>query len=65
MKSSEDEEYIPQIPKDLLEFLQRRVPSKDFSPSDTLREIDFYGGKREIVNFLQRLYDDQLSKDFL
>lgn len=54
-------EYIPQIPTELIKFLDERVPSKDFSPSDSLREIDFYGGKRELVNFLKRLHDDQLA----
>ena len=54
-------DYIPSIPDDLIKFLDDRVPSKDFSPSDSLREIDFYGGKRDLVNFLKRLHDDQLA----
>lgn len=54
-------EYIPHIPTELIKFLDERVPSKDFSPSDSLREIDFYGGKRDLVNFLKRLHDDQLA----
>ena len=54
-------DYIPNIPDDLLKFLAARVPSKDFSPSDSLREIDFYSGKREIVNFLKTLHEDQLE----
>jgi hypothetical protein len=58
-------DYIPSIPTDLLNFLDQRVPSKDFSPSESLREIDFYSGKREIVNFLRTLHEDQLSTEFL
>jgi len=58
-------EYIPPIPTDLIKFLDERVPSKDFSPSDSLREIDFHGGKRELVNFLKRLHDDQLANNHL
>ena len=54
-------DYIPPISTDLIKFLDERVPSKDFSPSDSLREIDFYGGKRDLVNFLKRLHDDQLA----
>ena len=57
-------EYIPNIPSDLIKFLDQRVPSKDFSPSDSLREIDFYSGKRELVNFLKTLNEEQLSNEF-
>ncbi len=58
-------EYIPPIPTELIKFLDERVPSKDFSPSDSLREIDFYGGKREVVNFLKTLHEDQLENQFI
>lgn len=58
-------EYIPSIPADLIKFLEESVPRKDFSPSDSLREIDFYGGKRELVNFLSRLHEDQVSNEFI
>ena len=58
-------DYIPNIPDDLIKFLDERVPSKDFSPSDSLREIDFYMGKRELVNFLKTLHEDQLANEFL
>nr|AKH47894.1 hypothetical protein [uncultured marine virus] len=58
-------DYIPNIPDDLIKFLDDRVPSKDFSPSDSLREIDFYMGKRELVNFLKTLHEDQLENQFL
>jgi hypothetical protein len=58
-------EYIPSVSNELITFLDQRVPSKDFSPSDSLREIDFYMGKRELVNFLKNLHEDQLSNEFL
>ena len=58
-------DHIPSIPADLLKFLDERVPSKDFSPSVSLREIDFYSGQREIVNFLSRLHEEQVSNEFL
>jgi len=58
------EEYIPNIPTDLIEFLETRIPAKDFGVSDSLREIDFYSGKRSVVRLLRQLHNDQIERSY-
>lgn len=50
---------FPTISLSLLEALEDRFPQKDFTPSDSYREIDFHSGARSVLNYLQQTYEDQ------
>jgi hypothetical protein len=58
------DEYIPNIPTDLVKFLEGRIPSKDFSVFDELRYIDFYSGQRAVVALLRQLHHEQVERSY-
>ena len=58
------DEYIPNIPTDLVKFLEGRIPPKDFSVSDDLRDIDFYSGQRAVVALLRQLHYEQVERSY-
>ncbi len=47
------------IPLDLLEALNRRYPEASAEPGQSLDEIMFYGGKRDLIRWLRHKYDEQ------
>tara|TARA_R100001244_G_scaffold427_8_gene952 strand:+ start:462 stop:647 length:186 start_codon:yes stop_codon:yes gene_type:complete len=57
-------DFVPSVPEDIVKFLRDRFPPRDFTTSETLREIDFYSGQREVVLFLERLLEDQVESSF-
>jgi len=50
------EDKTPVISKALLTYLERVVPSVDHKPIDSMSDIMFNAGKREVVNFLKQLH---------
>lgn len=50
---------FPAIPTRLLLALDDRFPPKDFTPSDSYRDIDYHSGARSVLRFLQQVYDEQ------
>jgi len=50
---------FPSISTRFIEALEDRVPPKDFTPSDTCRDIDYYCGARSVIRFLQQTYEEQ------
>lgn len=56
-----DEDTLPHIPKELLDFLNKRFPERTPGLNDTLDQIRFESGQREVVRFLNKLFDDQNS----
>ena len=50
---------FPTIPSGLIKALEDRFPQKDFTPSDTYRDIDYHCGARSVIKFLQQTYEDQ------
>jgi len=58
MKNKEyPEEYTPTIPKEIIEYLEKILPARDYNSTDELAEIMFYSGKRAVVNLLKSLND--------
>lgn len=51
----------PPITKELLAYLEKVIPSKDWTPADCLSDVMFYSGKRDVVNFLKQLHLDQIE----
>lgn len=49
----------PKIPKDLLDYLEQQFPERCPDPKWDDRKIWREVGKREVVRFLKRLYDEQ------
>ena len=54
-----EEEKTPVVSKALIEYLQKIIPPRDHKPTDSVEEIMFYSGKREIVNTLKQLHLNQ------
>lgn len=52
---------VPNIPKDLIEDLDRRFPHRCPRPEDPERGIWIYSGKRELVEFLKEAYRRQVE----
>jgi hypothetical protein len=50
---------FPMIQQDLIASLEKIVPPRDFTPVDSPREIDFYSGKRALINLLKIVKDEQ------
>jgi len=44
---------FPIVPSELVNELDELFPPKEFSPKDNLRDMDYYFGQRNIVNFLR------------
>ena len=49
----------PHVTKELLEYLKKVVPNKDFKPEDGRDEIMFYSGKRALINHLKQINEDK------
>lgn len=50
---------LPDIPKALLDALQKLYPEKSADPSWSDREIWIRSGQRQVVRFLQHKFDEQ------
>jgi hypothetical protein len=50
---------FPAISFQLIKALEERFPQKDFTPSDTCRDIDYHCGARSVIRFLHQTYEDQ------
>ena len=46
-------EPFPFVSDSIIKSLDSIFPPKEFSPKDDLREMDYYFGQRNIVNFLR------------
>lgn len=44
---------FPIVPKEVVNSLDEIFPPKEFSPKDELRDMDYYFGQRNIINFLR------------
>jgi len=44
---------FPIVSAELVKVLDEIFPPKEFSPKDDLRNMDYYFGQRNIVNFLR------------
>lgn len=47
------EDTFPFVSNELIKKLDEIFPAKEFSPKDDLREMDYFFGQRNIVNFLR------------
>ncbi len=44
---------FPIVSSELIKALDEVFPPKEFEPKDALRDMDYYFGQRNIVNFLR------------
>ena len=44
---------FPVVSDELVKSLDEVFPAKEYSPKDDLRDMDYYYGQRNIVNFLR------------
>ena len=44
---------FPIVPSELVNELDELFPPKEFSPKDNLRDMDYYFGQRNLINFLR------------
>lgn len=49
----------PPIPESLVKWLEQMFPPKDFTKDMTLREMDRYGGTRDLVVILRNRHTQQ------
>ena len=54
-----DNKSFPFVSNELVKELDEIFPPKEFSPKDDLRDMDYYFGQRNIVNFLRAKYAEQ------
>tara|TARA_B100001057_G_scaffold251061_1_gene251274 strand:- start:592 stop:786 length:195 start_codon:yes stop_codon:yes gene_type:complete len=47
------DEPFPIVSSELVKRLDEVFPPKEFSPKDDLRQMDYYFGQRNIVNYLR------------
>lgn len=47
------EDTFPFVSNELIKKLDEIFPAKEFGPKDDLREMDYFFGQRNIVNFLR------------
>jgi len=47
---------IPPISKQLIEALEEFYPPRDFTPTDSVCQLNFHYGQRAVVNFLKHHY---------
>tara|TARA_B100001250_G_C19773182_1_gene778225 strand:+ start:400 stop:594 length:195 start_codon:yes stop_codon:yes gene_type:complete len=47
------DEPFPIVSSELVKRLDEIFPPKEFSPKDDLRQMDYYFGQRNIVNYLR------------
>jgi len=56
MKNKEyPEEYTPVIPKEIIDYLEKILPPRDYYVGETMESIMFYSGKRAVVTLLKSL----------
>ena len=51
------EEDIPTIPQDIITFLEKILPPRDYDTSASYEEVLFYSGKRAVIQLLKSLND--------
>jgi hypothetical protein len=62
-KNIEEENPIPiHNVRELIEWLDNKIPAKCPNLDDTERYIFFYAGKRDLIDFLKREYDRQFKE---
>ena len=44
---------FPIVSRELVNELDELFPPKEFSPKDNLRDMDYYFGQRNLINFLR------------
>ena len=49
----------PTIPKEIIDYLEELFPPVDHTPATPVREIDYYNGKRQVINHLRSKYVEQ------
>ncbi len=54
-----DLEGAPTIPHDFIVWLDSRYPERCAQPGDTLEDLMFLGGKRDLVRWLKKAYEVQ------
>lgn len=50
---------FPLVSSDLVKTLDEIFPPKEFGPTDELRDMDYYFGQRNIINFLRAKLAEQ------
>jgi hypothetical protein len=54
-----DQNNFPLVSNELVKKLDEIFPVKEFSPKDELRDMDYYFGQRNIINFLRAKQAEQ------
>lgn len=62
--SSETMRPCPPLSNALVEYLDLMIPHRCPSIGDSERSIWIYSGKRELVEFLKKRYEDQIKQAF-
>ncbi len=50
---------FPTVTSSMMKELNRVFPKRDYSPKDSLREIDYQSGQRSVVLYLQHQFEIQ------
>ena len=50
---------FPVVSSELVKKLDDIFPPKEFTPKDELRDMDYYFGQRNIINFLRAINAEQ------
>lgn len=62
-----DNKSFPFVSNELVKELDEVFPAKEFEPKDDLRDMDYYFGQRNLINFLRAKNAEQneniLTKD--
>ncbi len=62
-----DNKSFPFVSNELVKELDEVFPPKEFEPKDDLRDMDYYFGQRNLINFLRAKNAEQneniLTKD--
>ena len=48
-----DNKSFPFVSNELVKELDEIFPPKEFSPKDDLRDMDYYFGQRNLINYLR------------
>ena len=48
-----NKQEFPFVSNELVKELDEIFPPKEFSPKDNLRDMDYYFGQRNLINFLR------------
>ena len=49
------EEHTPTIPQEIIQYLERIIPPRDYNISDSIEEVMHYSGKRAVVLLLKSI----------